>query len=175
MASRQRPPPQPRRRATPRAQVKKEEEELQRAFGASGVAVMGVQKPGAPRPGATAADLAETEKKMVTVMLFGNAHECEVAQRMIGEAIDNKARARPNPSVNLRASTRPGTRCLWRGSACPASLRRRGARRHWLPTAAPAPARRASGWEVASCGRKAASSGDLRIMRTFYRRKTSMS
>jgi len=89
--------PCPRRRAAPRAQVKKEEEELQRAFGASGVAVMGVQKPGAPRPGATAADLAEGEKKMVTVMLFGNAHECEVAQRMIGEAIDNKARACPSP------------------------------------------------------------------------------
>ena len=71
------------------AQVKKEEEELNRAFGSSGATVMGVQKPGAPRPGATAADLAE--KKMVTVMLFGNVHECEVAQRMIAEAIDNKA------------------------------------------------------------------------------------
>ena len=74
------------------AQVKKEEEELNRAFGSSGATVMGVQKPGAPRPGATAADLAE--KKMVTVMLFGNAHEIEVAQRMIAEAIDNKARGR---------------------------------------------------------------------------------
>ena len=72
--------------------MKKEEEELNRAFGSSGATVMGVQKPGAPRPGATAADLAE--KKMVTVMLFGNAHECEVAQRMIAEAIDNKARRR---------------------------------------------------------------------------------
>ncbi|KAK9835168.1 hypothetical protein WJX81_002811 [Elliptochloris bilobata] len=76
------------RKSKCRIQVKKEEDELQRAFGSSGATVMGVQKPGAPRPGATAADLAE--KKVVTVMLFGNVHECEVAQRMIAEAINNK-------------------------------------------------------------------------------------
>ena len=70
-------------------QVKKDETELQRAFGSSGP-VMGVPKPGAPRPGDTAADLAE--RKTVTVMLFGNVHEIEVAQRMIAEAIDNKVR-----------------------------------------------------------------------------------
>ena len=88
--------------------MKKEEEELQRAFGASGVAVMGVQKPGAPRPGDTAADLAAKEKKMVTVMLFGNAHECEVAQRMIAEAIDNKARPRASPSLRVNPIAPPG-------------------------------------------------------------------
>ena len=37
-----------------------------------------------------AAPSADGQPKMVTVMLFGNAHECEKAQRLIEEAVDNK-------------------------------------------------------------------------------------
>ncbi|EIE20889.1 DnaJ-domain-containing protein [Coccomyxa subellipsoidea C-169] len=62
-----------------RLQIVKEEDELNRAFGSGPV------KPVLPKP-------ADTEEgpKMTKVMIFGNANQCEIAQRMIEEAIDNK-------------------------------------------------------------------------------------
>ena len=61
------------------AQVRKADEELTVAFGS------GPQLQAPP-----AAPSKDGQPKMVTVMLFGNAHECEKAQRLIEEAVDNK-------------------------------------------------------------------------------------
>ncbi|KAA6420182.1 MAG: subfamily B member 6 [Trebouxia sp. A1-2] len=62
-----------------RIQVKKEQAELARAFG-SGPQLLPPK--GAPLP--------DGQKKMVTVMLFGSASECENARKLIEEACDNK-------------------------------------------------------------------------------------
>lgn len=62
-----------------RIQVKKEQAELARAFG-SGPQLL----PGKGMP------LPDGQKRMVTVMLFGSASECENARRLIEEACDNK-------------------------------------------------------------------------------------
>lgn len=77
-------PPGPLQNLTPLAacclaQVRKADEELTVAFG-SGPQLQ------APPP----APSADGQPKMVTVMLFGNANECEKAQRLIEEAVDNK-------------------------------------------------------------------------------------
>ena len=63
-------------------QIVKEEDELNKAFG-SGPAKLVLPKP------------ADTEEgpKMTKIMIFGNANQCEIAQRMIEEAIDNKVRS----------------------------------------------------------------------------------
>eukprot|EP00873_Tetraselmis_striata_P041078 jgi/Tetstr1/461342/TSEL_006468.t1 len=61
-----------------RIQIKKSDEDLNKAFGA------GMSVPKAEPPP------AEGERKMVTVMLFGNAKETEAAQKMIEEAVANK-------------------------------------------------------------------------------------
>eukprot|EP00884_Botryococcus_braunii_P012232 jgi/Botrbrau1/21009/Bobra.0144s0025.1 len=66
------------RKAKCRIQVKKEEDELNKAFG-SGYKIdvdKLLNKPGAA--------------KMTTVQLFGDEKQCETAQRMIEEAIENK-------------------------------------------------------------------------------------
>ena len=63
-------------------QILKEEEELNRAFGA------GPKLPVPPKA-AAAAD-GEEGPKMTRILLYGNANQCEVAQRMIEEAMDNK-------------------------------------------------------------------------------------
>lgn len=60
-------------------QILKEEEELNRAFGSGPV----LPKPKVPING-------EAEPQMTKIMIFGNANQCEVAQRMIQEAIENK-------------------------------------------------------------------------------------
>ena len=63
-------------------QIKKEEDELQRAFGSG---------PTLPKlPPKSTENGGAAEPKKVTVMIFGNAKECEIAQRMIEEAVDNK-------------------------------------------------------------------------------------
>ncbi|KAL3162884.1 hypothetical protein ABBQ32_009333 [Trebouxia sp. C0010 RCD-2024] len=62
-----------------RIQVRKEQEELARAFG-SGPQLLPPK--GAPLP--------DGQKRMVAVMLFGNKSECENARRLIEEATDNK-------------------------------------------------------------------------------------
>lgn len=62
-----------------RIQVKKEQAELARAFG-SGPQLLPPK--GLPLP--------DGQKKMVTVMLFGSAAECENARKLIEEACDNK-------------------------------------------------------------------------------------
>ncbi len=61
-------------------QISKEEEELNRAFGSGPV----LHKPKVTTNG-------ESEPQMTKIMIFGNANQCEVAQRMIQEAIENKA------------------------------------------------------------------------------------
>lgn len=61
-------------------QIKKSDEELNKAFGMG----MTVPKPEPP------AGEGGSEKKMVTIMLFGNAKETEAAQKMIEEAVANK-------------------------------------------------------------------------------------
>lgn len=61
------------------SQILKEDEELNRAFGSG---------PVLPKPKVTTN--GEPEPKMTKIMIFGNANQCEVAQRMIQEAIDNK-------------------------------------------------------------------------------------
>lgn len=60
-------------------QILKEEEELTRAFGSGPV----LPKPKVPTNG-------EAEPQMTKIMIFGNANQCETAQRMIQEAIENK-------------------------------------------------------------------------------------
>ena len=61
-------------------QVKKEEDALNRGFGTGrDISVLLSKLP-----------TKEGEVKMTTVMLFGNAKECEDAVRLIEEAIDNK-------------------------------------------------------------------------------------
>lgn len=60
-------------------QILKEEDELNRAFGSG---------PVLPKPKVAAN--GESEPVMTKIMIFGNANQCEVAQRMIQEAIDNK-------------------------------------------------------------------------------------
>lgn len=62
-------------------QILKEEEELSRAFGSGPV----LPKPKVPSNG-------EAEPQMTKIMIFGNANQCETAQRMIQEAIENKVR-----------------------------------------------------------------------------------
>ena len=64
------------------SQILKEEEELNRAFGA------GPKLPVPPKA-AAAAD-GEEGPKMTRILLYGNANQCEVAQRMIEEAMDNR-------------------------------------------------------------------------------------
>ena len=63
-------------------QILKEVEELSRAFGSGPV----LPKPKVPSNG-------EAEPQMTKIMIFGNATQCETAQRMIQEAIDNKVRS----------------------------------------------------------------------------------
>ena len=58
----------------------KEEDELNKAFG-SGPAKLVPPKP---------ASGEEQGQKMTKIMIFGNSNQCEIAQRMIEEAIDNK-------------------------------------------------------------------------------------
>ena len=60
-------------------QILKEEEELTRAFGSGPV----LPKPKVPSNG-------DAEPQMTKIMIFGNANQCETAQRMIQEAIENK-------------------------------------------------------------------------------------
>ncbi len=60
-------------------QILKEEEELNKAFGSGPT----VPKHKLPSKG-------DTEPQLTKIMIFGNANQCEVAQRMIQEAIDNK-------------------------------------------------------------------------------------
>ncbi len=62
------------------AQILKEEDELNKAFGS------GPAKPVLPKP----ASAEEQGQKMTKIMIFGNSNQCEIAQRMIEEAIDNK-------------------------------------------------------------------------------------
>lgn len=57
----------------------KEEEELNKGFGT------GPAKPVLPKP-----DNGEDGPKMTKIMIFGNSNQCEIAQRMIEEAIENK-------------------------------------------------------------------------------------
>ena len=59
-------------------QVKKSDEELNKGF----LEKRSYALPKPRKPG--------EEAKMVTVMLFGNAKECDIAMRMIDEAIDNR-------------------------------------------------------------------------------------
>ena len=63
----------------PCMQILKEEEELNRAFGSG---------PVLPKP--KVSTNGESEPQMTKIMIFGNANQCEVAQRMIQEAIENK-------------------------------------------------------------------------------------
>lgn len=63
-----------------RAQILKEEDELNKAFGS------GPAKPVLPKR----ASGEEEGQKMTKIMIFGNSNQCEIAQRMIEEAIDNK-------------------------------------------------------------------------------------
>ena len=60
-------------------QILKEEEELNKAFGSGPT----VPKHKLPSKG-------DAEPQLTKIMIFGNANQCEVAQRMIQEAIDNK-------------------------------------------------------------------------------------
>ncbi len=60
-------------------QILKEEEELTRAFGSGPV----LPKPKVPTNG-------DAEPQMTKIMIYGNANQCETAQRMIQEAIENK-------------------------------------------------------------------------------------
>lgn len=57
----------------------KEEEELNRAFGSG-------PQFNIPKSAAN----GEAEPKMTKVMIFGNSNQCEIAQRMIEEAMDNR-------------------------------------------------------------------------------------
>lgn len=60
------------------AQIKKSEEELSKGWlEKKSYALPKPRKPG-------------DEVKMVTIMLFGNAKECDIATRMIDEAIENR-------------------------------------------------------------------------------------
>ena len=70
----------------------KEEEELNRAFGAG-------PKFNIPNK----ATNGEAQPKMTKVMIFGNSNQCEIAQRMIEEAIDNKVD--PLPAVGKVANS----------------------------------------------------------------------
>ena len=66
-------------------QILKEEEELNRAFGT------GPKLPVPPK--AAQGEGGEDGPKMSKILIYGNDNQCEVAQRMIEEAMDNKVRA----------------------------------------------------------------------------------
>ena len=70
-------------------QILKEEEELSRAFGSGPVL-----------PKAKVATNGEAEPQMTKIMIFGNATQCETAQRMIQEAIENKVCCRFSPALH---------------------------------------------------------------------------
>jgi hypothetical protein len=76
-------------------QILKEEEELNRAFGAG---------PKLPVPPKAAAADGEEAPKMTRILLYGNANQCEVAQRMIEEAMDNKVSALWGPMPHFACS-----------------------------------------------------------------------
>ena len=72
-----------------RVQVKKSDEELNRAWG-QGIAAPPGKKNKAAAAAVQQQEGGNVEKKMVTIMIFGSKTEVEVAQRMIEEAIDHK-------------------------------------------------------------------------------------
>jgi hypothetical protein len=91
----------------------KEEEELNRAFGSG-------PKFNVPKPAAK----GEGEQKMTKIMIFGNSNQCEVAQRMIDEAIENKVMACPHTGLHSSLTAAQG-------------LRERVPRREWQHFLAP--------------------------------------
>ncbi|KAK9816506.1 hypothetical protein WJX72_001240 [[Myrmecia] bisecta] len=62
-----------------RVQVRKDEADLNKAFGSGPSAVLPPSRPG-----------GAAEPKQVTIMLFGSASECDAAQQLIAEAMGNK-------------------------------------------------------------------------------------
>ncbi len=54
----------------------------------------------------------EAEPQMTKIMIFGNANQCEVAQRMIQEAIENKVSLRDVECHEFPFSCCRSMRCL---------------------------------------------------------------
>ena len=94
-------------------QILKEEEELNRAFGT------GPKLPVLPKAAQGEGEGGEDGPKMSKILIYGNENQCEVAQRMIEEAMDNKVGARASL---LRGQSPAHPFSVAGGQACPGSL-----------------------------------------------------